>query len=150
MMSMCRAAVLCYWKRVFAMTGVFCWQNSASLCPASFCNSKAKFACYSRYLLTSTFAYRSSMMKRTSFFFFPLVLVLGGLVSLYRIVQLQLLWHYWLGDRLGLLWCWMVYIGNELRSFCCFWDCIQELHFGLSLLTIRASPFLLSNSCPQS
>ena len=27
---------------------------------------------------------------------------------LHRTVQLQLLWHYWLGHRLGLWWCWMV------------------------------------------
>ena len=30
-----------------------------------------------------------------------------------------------LGHRLGLLWYWMVCLGNEQRSFCCFWDCIQ-------------------------
>ena len=31
--------------------------------------------------------------------------------------------------RLGLLWYWMVCLGNEQRSFCCFWDCTQVLHF---------------------
>ena len=36
------------------------------------------------------------------------VLVLEGLVGLHRTVQLQLLQHYWLGHRLGLLWYWMV------------------------------------------
>ena len=44
------------------------------------------------------------------------VLVLGGLVGLHRIIQLQLLQHQWLGHRLGLLWCWMVCLGNEPRS----------------------------------
>ena len=29
--------LLCFWKRVFAMTSVFSWQNCISLCPASFC-----------------------------------------------------------------------------------------------------------------
>ena len=58
------------------------------------------------------------------------VLVLKGLVGLHRIIQLQLPQHYWLGHRLGLLWYWMVCLGNEQRSFCHFWDCIQELHFG--------------------
>ena len=33
--------------------------------------------------------------------------------------------------RLGLVWYWMVCLGNEQRSFCHFWDCIQVLHFGL-------------------
>ena len=30
---------MCCWKRVFAMTSVFSWQNSVSLCPASFCTN---------------------------------------------------------------------------------------------------------------
>ena len=34
-MYMC-SLLLCRWKRVFAMTSVFSWQNSISLCPASF------------------------------------------------------------------------------------------------------------------
>ena len=49
------------------------------------------------------------------------VLVLEGLVSLHRTVQLQLLQHYWSGHRHGLLWYWMVYLGNKQISFCCFW-----------------------------
>ena len=76
------------------------------------------------------------------------VLVLEGLVSLHRIIQLQLLQHYWLRHRLGLLWYWMVCFGNEQRSFCRFWDCIQVLNFRL-LLTMMATPFLLRDSCPQ-
>ena len=56
------------------------------------------------------------------------VLVLKGLLGLHTTVQLQLLQHYWLGHRLGLLWYWMVCLGNVQRSFCCFWDCIQVLH----------------------
>ena len=55
-------------------------------------------------------------------------LVLKGLVGLHRTVQLQLQ-CYWLGHRLGLLWYWMVCLGNEQRSFCRFWDYIQVLHF---------------------
>ena len=37
------------------MTSALSCQNSISLCPASFCTLKAKFACYSRYFLTSYF-----------------------------------------------------------------------------------------------
>ena len=59
------------------------------------------------------------------------VLVLKGLVGLHRTIQLQLLQRYWLGHRLGLPWYWMVCLGNEQRSFCHFWDCIQVLHFRL-------------------
>ena len=46
-------------------------------------------------------------------------------------IQLHLLQCYSLGHRLGLLWYWMVCLGNEQRLFCCFWDCIQVPHFGL-------------------
>ena len=59
------------------------------------------------------------------------VLVLKGLVGLHRTIQLQFLQRYWLGHRLGLLWYWMVCLGNEQRSICRFWDCIQVLHFRL-------------------
>ena len=68
-----------------------------------------------------TFAFQSPVMKRTS----RTNIVLEGLVGLHRPIQLQLLQHYWLGHRLGLRWYWMVCLGNELRSFCHFWDCIQ-------------------------
>ena len=74
-----------------------------------------------------TFAFQSPKMKRTFFW----VLILKCLVCLHRTVQLQLLQHYWLGHRLGLLWYWMVCLGNEQRSFSHFWDCIQLLHFRL-------------------
>ena len=84
------------------------------------------------------------VMKRTSI----LVLVLEGPVGLHKTVQLQLLLYQWLGNRFRLVWCWMVFLGNESRSFCCFWDRTQVLHFGL-LLTVRAILFLLRDSCPQ-
>ena len=59
------------------------------------------------------------------------VLVLKGLVGLHRTLQLQLPQPYWSAHRLRLPWYWMVCLGNEQRSFCHFWDCIQVLHFGL-------------------
>jgi len=59
------------------------------------------------------------------------VLVLEGLIGLHRAIQLQRLLHLCLGHILGLLWYWMVYLGNEPRAFCLFWDCTQVLHFGL-------------------
>ena len=59
------------------------------------------------------------------------LLVLDGLVGLHRMVQLQPLRHYWFGHWLGLLWYWMVCLGIKQRSFCCFWDCTQILHFRL-------------------
>ena len=37
------------------MTSAFSWQNSISLCPATFCTPRPNFACYSRCFLTSYF-----------------------------------------------------------------------------------------------
>ena len=37
-------------------------------------------------------------------------------LGLHRTIQLQLLQRYWSGHRLGLLWYWMVCLGNEQRS----------------------------------
>ena len=85
---------------MFAMTSAFSWQNSVSLCPASFCIPRPNLTVtpgISGYLDT----FQSPMTKKTFFFFFFLVLVLEGLVGLHRSVQFQLLQHYWLGHRLG-------------------------------------------------
>ena len=54
----------------------------------------------SKYLLTSCFCIPVPYDEKTSFG----GLVLEGLVCLHRNVQLQLLQHYWLGHRLGLVW----------------------------------------------
>ena len=91
------------------------------------------------------------------------VLALAGLLYLHRSIQIQLLQHYWLGHRLGLLWHWIICFGNKQRSFCCFWDCTQVLHWVYTLeytlsilkeytlfLTISTAPFLLRDSCHSS
>ena len=44
------------------------------------------------------------------------VLALEGLVGLHRAVQLQLLQHYWLGHRLGLLWYWMATVKGGVEG----------------------------------
>ena len=83
------------------MTSVFSWQNSISLCPASFRTPRPNLPVTPGVSLLPTFAFQSPIMKRT-FFFWGGVLLLEGLVGLYRTVKLQLLQHYWLGHRLGL------------------------------------------------
>ena len=107
-----QSCLLCGWKRVFVVTSAFSWQNSVSLCPASFCTLRPNLPVSSGISWLSTCALQPPVMKRTSF----LVLVLEGLVRLHRTGQLQLLQRYWLGHRLGLLWYWMVCLGNEQRS----------------------------------
>ena len=121
--------------------GCLLWQvcsfGKTLLAFACFIPSKVKFACYSRCFLIYYFCIPVPYNEKN---IFCGVLVLKGLLGLHRTVQLQLLQHYWLVHRLGLLWYWMVCIGNEQRSFCCFWDCTQVLYSGL-LLTMRATPF---------
>ena len=97
--------LLYFWKRVFAVISVLCRLDKTLLAFALVrLYSKAKLNCYSGYL-DFLLLYPNPMMKRISF----LVLVLKGLVDLHRTIQLQLLQHYWLGHRLGLLWYWMVH-----------------------------------------
>ena len=40
-MPMCRVVFCVVGKRVFSITNVFFWQNSVSLCPASFCTTRS-------------------------------------------------------------------------------------------------------------
>ena len=111
---------VCYDQCVF-------WQNSISLCPASFRTPRPNLPVSPGVSWLPTFAFQSPIMKRASF----LVLILEVIVGLHSTIQIQLLQHYCLGHRLGLPWYWMVCLGNEQRQFYHFWDCIQVLHFGL-------------------
>ena len=122
----------------------FSQQKSISLSPASFCTPRPNFPVTPGISWLSTFAFQVPIMKRTSFW----VSVLEGLVDLHRTIQLLLLQHYWSGHRLGLLWYWMVCLGNEQRSFCRFWDCIQVLHIRLFCWLWWLLHFL-RDSCPQ-
>ena len=120
-MSMC-SVVSCVVGKRFAVTSIFSWQISVGLFPASFCTPRPDFLVIPGISWLPTFALQSPMMKRY---------LLESLVGLHRTVQLQLFKYLWLRHRLGLPWYWMVCLGNEQRSFCRFWDCIQVLHFGL-------------------
>ena len=79
---------------------------------------------------------------------FSLVLVLKGLVDLHRTSQLQLLQHYWLGHRLGLLWYWIFCLGNE-EIILSFLRLHPSTAFWTLLLTMMPTPLLLKDSCPQ-
>ena len=48
---------LCCWKRVFAMTSAFSWQNSISLYPASFCTPMPNFPVTPGISCLPTFAF---------------------------------------------------------------------------------------------
>ena len=73
----------------FFMTSVFSWQNSVSLCPASFCTPRQNLSVTPDISWFPTFACQSPVMQRDLFW----VLVLKGLINLHRTIQVQLLWH---------------------------------------------------------
>ena len=79
------------------MTSAFSWQNSISLCPASFSTPAPNLPVF---VLTPYFCIPVSYDEKDISFG---MLVLESLIGLQRIAQLQLLEHYWLGHRLGLL-----------------------------------------------
>ena len=118
--------------------------NSISLCPASFLIPRPNLPVTPGVSWLPTFAFQFPIMKRTFFW----VLVLKRLVGLHRTVQLQLLQRYWLGHRLGLLWYWMVCLGNEQRSLS-FLRMHTSTAFWTLLLTMMATSFLLRDSCAQ-
>ena len=173
------------------MTSVFSWQNSVSLCPASFCTTKPNLPINLGISWLPTFAFSSPMMKRTAF----LVLVLEGLRILHRTLRLQFLQHF-----LVRAWTWIIVMLNCLpwksegeskviqscltlwdpmdcslpRSFVYgifqarvlewiaialetnwnyfvhVWHCIQVyITFWTLLLTLRTTPCLLRDPCPQ-
>ena len=61
-----QSCFLCYWKRVFAMTSMFSWQSSVSLCPASFCTPRQNLPVTPGVSCVSTFTFQFPILKRTS------------------------------------------------------------------------------------
>ena len=104
--------------------------------------SKAKLVCYSGYLLTSCFCIPIPCDEKDIFF---LVLVLEGLVGLHRTSQLQFPRYH----RLGLLLCWTVCLWKQTEIILSFLRLHPKTSFWTLVLTMRATPFLLRDSCPQ-
>ena len=129
--SMCRV-ISCVVGKGYLPWPVCSHEKTVGLCPASFCTPRPNLPVIPGISWLSTFAFQSPVMKRT-FCVCVCVLALEGAVGLHRTIQLKHLQHYWLGHRLGLLWYWMVCLGNKPRSFCHFWGCTQVLHSGLLL-----------------
>ena len=73
---------LCFWKRVFA--SAFFWQNSISLCPASFYIPRPNLPVTPVVSWVPTFAFQSPIMKMTSFL---------GVMSLWSILMYALRIH---------------------------------------------------------
>ena len=139
-----QSLLLYCWKRLFAMISAFSWQNSISLCPASFRTPRPNLLVTPGVSLLPTFAFQSPVVKRTSF----LAVSSKKSVGLHRTVQLQLLQHYCLRHRLGLLWYWMICLERTEIILSFLW-----LHpstaFWTLLLSMMTTPFLLGAACPR-
>ena len=141
-MSMCRVVSYVVWRGC-AVTSALSWQNSVSLWPASFCTPRPNFPVTRGFSWLPTFAFQSPIIKRYPFW----VLVLEGLVGLYRTAQLQLLQHYWSRHRRitvilnDLPWKWTEIILSLLRLH-------PSTAFQTLLLTMRATSFLNKRFLP--
>ena len=132
--------VLCCWKRVSAMTSVFSWQNSVSLCPASFCISRSNLPV--QVSLDFLLLHSSPLWWKEHLF---LVLVQKVFIeplnfSFFSITGQGIDLDYWAID--GLPWKWTEIILSFLRLH-------SSTAFMTLLLTMRATPFLLRDSCQQ-
>ena len=56
------------WKRVFAMTSMFSWQNSVKFCHAAFCTPSPNLPVIPGISRLPAVAFQPPMMKRASFF----------------------------------------------------------------------------------
>jgi len=109
------------------MTNAFSWQNSISLCPASFHTPRPNLPVTPGVSWLPTFTFQSPIMKRIPFWGVSSKRSCRSSQNCSTSTFSVLLFRH----RLGLPWYWMVCLGNKQRSFCHFWDCIQILHFRL-------------------
>ena len=74
------------------------------------------------------------------------MLVLEGFVGLYRTIELQLLQHYWLGNRFGLLLEWLTLDMNRNHSV--VFEIASKYFILDAFVDYEATLFLLRDSCP--
>ena len=113
-------------KGCFLWPVVFFQQKSVSLCPTSFCTPRPNLPVI---LVSPDFVFLHSnplWWKEHPFFW---VLILEDIVNSSKNRSTSASSASVFGARLRLPWCWMICLGNKLRSFCCFWDYTQVLHF---------------------
>ena len=140
-MSMCRV-VSCVIGRGCLLWPVRSLSITVSLCPASFCTPRPNLPVTPGVSWLPTFAFQSPMIKRTSFF---LVWVLEGLVGCHRTVQFGI--SDW---GIDLDYCDIEWFALETnRDHSVIFEIASKYCILDSLLTMRATPFLLRDSCQQ-
>ena len=129
---------------MFAITSAFSWQNSISLCPASFSTPKPSLS------VTAGVSLLPVPCNEKDIFFG--VLVLEGLVGLHRTVQLQLLQHYLkYADDTTLMTESEEELKSNASSALVYYRDIEwfalETNRDHSVVTEIASKYCISNSC---
>ena len=135
------------WKRVFAMTSVFSWQNSISLCPASFCTLRSNLPITPGISWLLTFVFQSPMMKRRSHLYVCVSSRRSCRSSQSHSTSASSGLSGW---DIDLDYCDIKWFALEMNRD---HSVILRLHprtaFQTLLLTVRATPFLLGDSCWQ-
>ena len=98
-----------YRKRMFAVTSAFSWPNLLSFALLHFV-LQGQICLLLQVSLDFLLLHSSPLWWKGHLFG---LLVLECLVGLHKTIQIQPLQHYWSGHRLGLLWYWMVCLGNK-------------------------------------
>ena len=119
-MPMC-TVVSCVVGRGCLLWPVCSLGKTVSLCPASFCTPWPNLPVTPGISWFPTFAFLSPLMKRTSLFGVGSRRSCRSSQNHSTLTSSALV----VGHRLGLLWYWMVCLGNEQRSSCHSWDCTQ-------------------------
>ena len=105
MTSMCKV-VSCVVGRGSLLWPVCSLEKTVSLCPASFCTPRPNLP-VTQVSLDFLLLHSNPLWWKGHLLW---VFVLEGLVGVHRTIQLQPLFNYWLGHRLGLLWYWMAWL----------------------------------------
>ena len=123
------------------MISVFCWQKPVSLCPASFCTPRPNLPVTPGISQFPTFAFQSPMMKRTSFLSVSSRRSCRSSQNCSASLPLLVGIQTWIAVILnGLPWKQTEIILLLLRQH-------PSVAFWMLLLTMRATQFLLRDSC---
>ena len=129
------------------MTSAFSWQNSVSLCPASFCTPRPNLAVTAGVSQLPTFTFQYPMMNITFFFFW--CLVFRSLLGLHR-TQINVSFFSTNSRGIDFNYSnveWLALETDRDHSFI-FWM-HPSTDFWTPSLIMRATPFLLWDFCPQ-
>ena len=127
------------------MTSAFSWQNSYQPLPCFILYSKAKFACYSRYLLISYFCIPVPYSEKEIFLGCQFQKVLQVFIELFNLSFFSIT-----GQGIDLNYCDIEWFALEInRGHFVTFEVASKYCISDSLLTMMATPFLLRDSCPQ-